>query len=238
MYINGVRVPVAGATGVLGGVLTAEPAGRGARPALAGRDPGRLARAAQPRPGAPPVPFDAYDSAPRTRAVHGPAAGSGGLDAVVTAFGPVGSGPVDFGRATGVGDEAAEYRMAADVPAPAAFFRAAPGIMRPGSVIATLTGGVSGRPRARTADHSASEAAPRARLVAARPGARTTDFRILDIRPGHRDTGFADRPTARTTPVGRDPHQRVGVVVDATEAEAEPPRTAPDGTPVADRRAR
>ncbi|GGW71744.1 hypothetical protein [Streptomyces xantholiticus] len=47
MNIYGARVPVAGATGVLGGERTAEVAGRGARTALAGRDSRRLPRAAQ-----------------------------------------------------------------------------------------------------------------------------------------------------------------------------------------------
>ena len=56
MEISGARVLVAGATGTLGGVLTAEPAGRGARPALAGR-PGPVARTALPVAGAaPPLP--------------------------------------------------------------------------------------------------------------------------------------------------------------------------------------
>ncbi|MET8114580.1 hypothetical protein [Streptomyces prasinus] len=41
MDIDGTPVPAAGADGVTGGVTTARPAGRGARPAPAGGDPRR-----------------------------------------------------------------------------------------------------------------------------------------------------------------------------------------------------
>ncbi|MFD8555275.1 3-carboxy-cis,cis-muconate cycloisomerase, partial [Streptomyces fradiae] len=50
--LDGARVLVAGATGVLGGAHTAELAGRGARPPRAGRDPPRPAPAAPAPPGA------------------------------------------------------------------------------------------------------------------------------------------------------------------------------------------
>ncbi|MFF9498009.1 hypothetical protein [Streptomyces flaveolus] len=46
MDLDGARVPVAGATGILGGGLTVEPTRRGARPPLARRCPARPARAA------------------------------------------------------------------------------------------------------------------------------------------------------------------------------------------------
>ncbi|MGY1581140.1 SDR family NAD(P)-dependent oxidoreductase [Streptomyces sp. MN13] len=109
MDLNGARVPVAGATGVHGGALTAEPAGRGPRPALAGRDPARPARAAEACPGAPPLALDAHDPRSCARAAHGTAAATGGLAAVVAVFGPVASG-----RATEAGDEVAEDLTAAD----------------------------------------------------------------------------------------------------------------------------
>lgn len=120
MNINGARVLVAGATGVLGSALTAELAARGARPALAGRDAIRLAQAARAHPGSPTAEFDAYDPSSCARAVHAVAAELGGLDACVTAFGAVG-----FGTSREVGDTVAEYLMAVNFLAPAAFFRAA-----------------------------------------------------------------------------------------------------------------
>lgn len=236
MEINGARVLVAGATGVLGGALTAELVGRGARTALAGRDPARLDRAARAYPSAPTVLFDAYDPASCARAVHGAAAALGGLDAVVTAF-----GAVAFGRAEEVGDEVAEHLMAVNFLAPAAFFRAGLAVMESGSVIAAFTGVVADRPQAGMADYSASKAALSAWLRAARREARTAGIRVLDVRPGHLDTGFADRSVAGTAPPmpeGGDPHQVVRAVADAMAADAELLRTDPDGTPVVERRAR
>ncbi|WP_217166174.1 SDR family NAD(P)-dependent oxidoreductase [Streptomyces sp. AC512_CC834] len=104
MKLDGARVLVAGATGALGGALVAELSARGARPALAGRDPARLARAAEPYRGAVTLLFGAYDPETCSRAVHGAVDGAGAglgvLDAVVTAF-----GTVAFGRTTEVGDE-------------------------------------------------------------------------------------------------------------------------------------
>lgn len=236
MNVNGARVLVAGATGVLGQALTAELAGRGACPVLAGRDPARLSRAAQAYPNAPTFLFDAYDTASCARAVHGAAAEPGGLDAVVTAF-----GAVAFGRAQEIGDEVAEHLMAVNVLAPAAFFRAALAVMGPGSVIAAVTGVVVERPPAGMADYSASKAALGAWLGAARREARTAGIRVLEVRPGHLDTGFANRSVAGTAPPmpeGGDLHQVVAAVADALEADAELLRTAADGTLLVERRAR
>ncbi|MEU2157633.1 hypothetical protein ABZ532_21925 [Streptomyces sp. NPDC019396] len=54
--MNGARVLVAGAAGVLGDATTVELADRGARPALVGRRPSRLARAAPISPGTSTAP--------------------------------------------------------------------------------------------------------------------------------------------------------------------------------------
>ncbi|MFE6489168.1 SDR family NAD(P)-dependent oxidoreductase [Streptomyces sp. NPDC057757] len=235
MDINGARVLVAGATGVLGGALASELAARGARTALAGRDPDRLARAAQPHPEAPTVLFDAYAPESCVRAVHEAAAALGGLDAVVTAF-----GAVAFGRAEELADGVAEHLMAVNFLAPAAFLRAGLGIMERGSVIAAFTGVVADRPQAGMADYSASKAALSAWLSAARREARAAGIRVLDIRPGHLETGFADRPVAGTAPplpAGGDPRQVVRAVADAMATDAELVRTAPNGMPVVERRA-
>ncbi|MFD6287782.1 SDR family NAD(P)-dependent oxidoreductase [Streptomyces sp. NPDC060205] len=236
MEINGARVLVAGATGVLGGALTAELVGRGARPALAGRDRARLDRAARACQDAPTVLFDAYAPESCARAVSSAADALGGLDAVVTVF-----GTVAFGGAPAVGDEVAEHLMAVNVLAPAAFFRAALATMEPGSLIVAFTGVVAERPQAGMADYSASKAALSAWLGAVRREARTAGIRVLEVRPGHLDTGFADRAVVGTPPplpAGGDPREVVRAVAEAMAADAELLRTAPDGTPVVERRAR
>ncbi|MGW7351474.1 SDR family NAD(P)-dependent oxidoreductase [Streptomyces sp. NPDC054784] len=235
MHIEGSRVLVAGATGVLGGALTTELVGRGARPVLAGRDAGRLASASARARDAPTVLFDAYDPSSCARAVRAAAAELGGLDGVVTAF-----GAVAFGRADGLGDEVAEHLMAVNFLAPAAFLRAGLEVMGEGSVLAALTGSVAERPLPGMADYSASKAALGAWLGAVRREARGAGVRVLDIRPGHIDTGFADRAVAGTAPplpAGADLHAVVAATVDALVSGAELVRTAPDGTPVVERRA-
>lgn len=65
MDLDGARVPVAGATGVLGGGVARAVAGAGARLVLAGRDGGRLADLAAELDDAPTTAFDAlrYDLA-------------------------------------------------------------------------------------------------------------------------------------------------------------------------------
>lgn len=236
MELSGARVLVAGATGVLGGAITAELAGRGSRVALAGRDRSRLDRAAQVHPGAPAAGFDAYAPESCVRAVRETSAALGGLDAVVVAF-----GSVAFGAAQDIGDEVAEHLMAVNYLAPAAFFRAALGILRPGSAIAAVTGAVVDRPQPRMSDYSASKAALTAWLNAVRGEARSAGVAVLEIRPGHLDTGFADRPvvgTAPPLPQGGDPRHVAGAVADALEAGAELLRSGPDGSTVVERRAR
>ncbi|MFI1292814.1 SDR family NAD(P)-dependent oxidoreductase [Streptomyces sp. NPDC020792] len=217
--LNGARMPVAGATGVLGGAPTAEPARRGTRPALAGGDPLRPAPAAEAYPGAPTLLFDAFDPASCARAVRAAAAGLGGLDAVVMHF-----GAVVLGRVAEFRDEVAEHLLTGNVLEPAAFFSAAVAVMAPGSVVAAFTGAVAQSPKAGTADYSGSKAALGAWLGAVRRESRTAGIRVLAPRPSHLDTGFADRAVAGGA--------------DAVEGDAELLRTSPDVTPVVERRAR
>ncbi|MFE5613634.1 SDR family NAD(P)-dependent oxidoreductase [Streptomyces sp. NPDC056524] len=236
MELSGARVLVAGATGVLGGAITAEIVGRGARAALAGRDPSRLAASAHAYPGVPTARFDAYDPGSRAKVVEQVSAALGGLDAVVVAF-----GTVAFGTAGEVGDEVAEHLMAVNHLAPAAFFRAALDVLEPGSAIAAVTGVVAERPQKGMADYSASKAALRAWLDAVRREARTAGVGVLEIRPGHLHTGFADRPVAGAAPPlpqGGDPRHVATAVADALAADAELLRTDPAGMPVIERRAR
>ncbi|MGW5782024.1 SDR family NAD(P)-dependent oxidoreductase [Streptomyces sp. NPDC003863] len=234
MELNGARVLVAGASGFLGGAITAELVGRGARAALAGRDPSRLARAAQVYPGIPTALFDAYDPRSCAWVVDRASASLGGLDAVVVAF-----GSVAFGRAGQVGDEIAEHLVAVNYLAPVAFFRAALGVLERGSAIAAVTGAVAERPQPGMADYSASKAALSAWLDAVRREARSAGVGVLEIRPGHLDTGFADRPVAGTAPPlpkGGDPREVAVAVADALAADAELLRSDPAGTPVVIRR--
>ena len=221
MKLNGSRVLVADATGGRGGAITAELADRGASVALAGRDRGRLAHTARTYPSAPIAAFDAYGPWSCTRPVHAAAA-------ALQSWAPLSRA----GRWPSVHPRSL---------APAAFFRAALGILRRGSAVAAVTGVVAERPQPRVADYSACKAALAAWLDAVRREARSAGVAVLEIRPGHLDTGFATRPVAGTAPhwpEGGDPRHVAGAVADALEAAAELLRSGPDHSPIVERRAR
>ncbi|MGW6268879.1 SDR family NAD(P)-dependent oxidoreductase [Streptomyces sp. NPDC055060] len=236
MHINGARILIAGASGAIGSALAAELGGRGARLALAGRDPDRLAQVAAAHPSAATALFDAYAPDSCARAVHSCAAALGGLDAVITAF-----GAVAFGATQQISDAAAEHLAAVNTLAPAAFLRAALGLMQPGATIAAVTGVVAERPQPGMADYSASKAALSAWLDAVRRETRAAGIHVLDVRFGHLDTGFADRAvegTAPPMPPAGNLQQAVRTLVQALHSDAELVRAAPDGTQVIQQHAR
>ncbi|MEV4950059.1 SDR family NAD(P)-dependent oxidoreductase [Streptomyces sp. NPDC053755] len=235
MDINGARVLVAGATGVIGGAVAAELAARGARLALAGRDAGRLSRVSERLGGRPTARFEAYDLDACARAVETAARELGGLDAVLTAF-----GAVAFGRAGEVSDAVAEHLTTVNALAPAAIFRSALGFLGRGGVIAAVTGVVVERPQPAMADYCASKAALSAWLDAVRREVRGDGVRVLDIRPGHLETGFAARAVMGSPPpmpAGGDLGLVVRSVADALGTETERVRWDAHGTPVLERRA-
>ncbi|WP_405386368.1 SDR family NAD(P)-dependent oxidoreductase [Streptomyces sp. NBC_01102] len=200
MKAEGARVPVAGATGVIGAALAAGPGARGVRLVLDGRNEERLTRRAPAPGGAPTVLFDAYAPDSCARAVHATAGEHGGLDAVLTAF-----GSVAVGKADAVGDDIAEHLMAVSALAPAAFFRAALGT---GGTIAAITGVVAERPQPGMADYSASRSA-----------------RHLDT--GLADRAVAGHPPP--VPQAVDPGAAVHTAVEALAADAERARTDSQG---------
>ncbi|MER7202235.1 hypothetical protein [Streptomyces sp. CB01635] len=78
MHIHEARILVASTTGTIGSALTAELGARGARLALAARDPHLLAQAAEFHHSAATALFEAYDTDSCARAVHTCAAALGG----------------------------------------------------------------------------------------------------------------------------------------------------------------
>ena len=120
MELDGARTVVAGATGVLGGDIARALHREGARLALAGRNPGRLAALAAELDGAPTFAFDARDRAGARAVVERAADGLGGLDVLVVAI-----GVAAFGPGVDEDDEITERLLAVNTAAPMALVRAA-----------------------------------------------------------------------------------------------------------------
>jgi short-subunit dehydrogenase len=204
MDLPGARALVAGATGVLGGAIARALHGEGARVALAGRDPERLAALARELGGAPALSFDALDLG-RCAAVVGEAVDAlGGLDLLVVAIGVAAFGPGERED-----DALVAQLLAVDTVAPMALVRAALPHLGAGGGVAVLTAILADHPTAGMAAYSASKAALSAWLTALRPEQRRRGVAVFDIRPPHVETGLAGRAIA-----GEAPPMKAGATVD------------------------
>ncbi|WP_063830677.1 SDR family NAD(P)-dependent oxidoreductase [Kitasatospora phosalacinea] len=219
MDIVGARLLVVGATGGLGGLVAGLAADRGARVVPAGRDVGRLAAVAR-RVGSPfSQTFDAYDL-DRCSALAGRAAEHlGGLDAVLVAI-----GAVAFGRVEDVPAEIEEHLMAVNALAPIAVLRGALRAVGGGGAVGAVTGIVVERPTASAGAYRASKAALSGWLETARLEQRGRAVGVLEARPPHLATGFAERAVAGVLPrlpAGSDPAPWAAAVLDGLFAGAE-----------------
>jgi NAD(P)-dependent dehydrogenase (short-subunit alcohol dehydrogenase family) len=177
---------------------------------------------------APARAFDAYDLEECARTVNWAAGELGGLVGVVVCV-----GGAAFGPAESVSDAVAEHLFTVNAMAPMAFLRAALPLVRPGGVIAAITGVVADSPQAGMADYSASKAALSAWLRAVRREQRASGITVLEIRLPHVETGFAGRAVLGTPPVlptGLPVAEAVDAIVAALSAGArlvKPGRDAP-----------
>lgn len=222
MRIDGARVLVAGATGVLGRALAEGLREQGARVVAAGRDPERLAAVADAL-GTTGQHLDVVDVDSCAAAVRGAAEELGGLDLLVVATGAAG-----FGRAVELDEAVAEELFAVNTLGPIALVRAAAPYLadaRDGEgTVAVLSAVLADLPTAGMADYSAAKAALATWLQVLRREERRS-FRVLDVRPPHLDTGLDTRALAGEPPrlPAPMPHERVvgaileGIGGDATE---------------------
>ncbi|WP_400996460.1 SDR family NAD(P)-dependent oxidoreductase [Agromyces sp. GXQ0307] len=204
--IEQARILVVGATGALGTLIAERLAGRGARLALHGRDAARLA---DHPAGGTPIPKDLTDADAPETVVERAIDALGGLDAIVVAAGVVGF--------DGVAETAAhdlETMFTVNALAPMRLISVAlPSLQRSAAdghepVVLTISGIVSELPTAGLASYSASKAALAAYVAAAGRELRRSGIRLVDARPGHTETGLAERPlfgTAPRFPHGHDP---------------------------------
>lgn len=196
MELEGARVLVAGATGVLGGGLARSLHAAGARLVLAGRDRGRLDALAGELDGAPTAVFEALDLERCAAVVDEAAERLGGLDVLVVAF-----GVAAFGPAEQTDDLITEHLLTVNTMAPMAMVRAAVPRMGGDGTVAVLSAILADHPTAGMAAYTASKAGLSTWLTALRQEQRRAGgVTVFDIRPPHIDTGLAGRPIAGEAP--------------------------------------
>lgn len=198
MEISGARVLVVGATGVLGGLAACALAERGAKVALAGRNPVRLAALSEDLGDCPARSFEACDLDQCTALGPWAERALSGLDGVLVAVGAAG-----FGAVEDVSNAAAGHLLTVNALCPMAVLRgAAPVVADKGCVLA-VTGGLAEQPG--TADYSAAKAALSGWLGVLAAELAPRSVAVIDFRPPPLDTGCTDRPL-----IGRPPELRPG----------------------------
>ncbi|MTH70182.1 SDR family NAD(P)-dependent oxidoreductase [Agromyces bracchium] len=216
---------VVGATGVLGTLIAERLAERGARLVLHGRDASRL----DGRAGDATVAIDLTDVDAPEAIVERAVAALGGLDAIVVAAGVVG-----FDGVAETSGQDLETMFTVNALAPMRIISVAlPSLLQSAAegnepMVLTISGIVSELPTAGLASYSASKAALAAYVAAAGRELRRSGIRLVDARPGHTETGLAERPLFGTPPRfprGHDPAAVADRLVRAIEegATALPP---------------
>ncbi|MBY8879926.1 SDR family NAD(P)-dependent oxidoreductase [Actinacidiphila acidipaludis] len=226
MDIEGRRILLPGATGVIGGALAERLHAHGARLAMTGRDPAALARVAAACGGPPTRVVDAYDLDGCARAPEWAADGLGGLDTVIVCIGVAGFGPVPT-----VSDAVAEHLFTVNALAPMALLRASLAFLPRGGALAAVTGAVVDTPTAGMADYTASKAALSAWLSAVRREQRRAGVAVLDVRLPHVESGFSQRAVAGgapSLPQGLPVNEAVDVLIEALTADPPPGEPRPD----------
>lgn len=203
--LDGARVLVAGASGVLGGGIARALRDAGSRTVVAGRDRSRL-------DGELALEFEALDLERCAAVVDEAADHLGGLDVLVVAF-----GVAAFGPAEEADDVLAEHLLTVNTLAPMAMVRAAVPRFEGSGTAAVISAILADVPTAGMAAYSASKAGLSAWLTALRLEQRRKGVTVFDVRPPHIETGLADRAIAGQAPpmkAGATADELVGLVVD------------------------
>ena len=227
--LAGKNILVVGATGALGSRIAARLADAGATVVLTGTQREKL---------------EALDVAGRhlvvdlaggTDAADSIAAlvadSLGGLDGIVVA-----AGVVAFGPAAELDAPTVARLFAVNATGPIALISSALPLLAESAdegrdpFVVTISGIVAESPTAGMAAYSASKSALAAFMAASSREARRAGIRLLDARPGHTETGLADRAIAGTAPAfpaGLDPDAVADRIVAAIVAgEKDLPSTA------------
>jgi short-subunit dehydrogenase len=192
---NEARVLVAGASGALGGAIARLAHGRGARLALGGRDEDALNAVAGELGGGIPLTFDARDPKSCDELVAAAEEELGGLDVLVISI-----GVPAFGPAVSSEPDVVEQLFAVNTLGPIHLIRARLRAMPDGGAIAVVSAGIADYPTAGLAAYSAAKAALAAYVAAVRREVRRDGIAVLDVRPHHMDTAFAERALTGEAP--------------------------------------
>jgi short-subunit dehydrogenase len=203
---------VVGASGELGSRFAHALAADGVRLALTARDASSLDDLAAEL-GAVAIPLEITDESSRAAALATAEESLGGIDGLLVA-----SGAVAFGR-SGELDPAVEARMmAVNAEGPISLIAAALSRISDGGAVVVLSAVVADFPTAGIAAYSASKAALSAYVAALRREQRRRLAVVLDIRPGHMETGFADGALAGDPPRMPEPEDPDELVAAAVAA--------------------
>lgn len=220
LQLDGARVLVAGASGVIGSKLVEAFVAGGARVVPAGRDRGRLDALAE-RTGTTAQVFDAVDADSVVAAVTAAVEELGGLDLLVVTVGAAG-----FGKAVETDGALTEELFAVNVQGPMALVRAAAPALTESEhgTAVVLSAILADLPTAGMADYSAAKSALSTWLGVLRKEQRRA-FHVLDVRPPHLDTGLDQRalcgePPRLPEPVPAD--DVVTAILDALGADKAP----------------
>ncbi len=194
MELTDSRFLVAGATGELGGRFARGLAGRGARVALAGRDREALNSIATEL-GSPAILLDLSEPGSAAEAVSAARRELGAIDGVVVA-----TGAVAFGRSGEIPASVEADLIRTNATGPIELISAALPELPPDGAVVAITAVVAEFPTAGMAAYSASKAALAAYLAALRRERRKELATVLEVSPGHMETGFAERALAGEPP--------------------------------------
>ncbi|MFI7482092.1 SDR family NAD(P)-dependent oxidoreductase [Kocuria sp. M1R5S2] len=210
MDLNGAKILVVGATGVLGQRLCEQLSRRTTDIVVTGRS-AAAAEELRKRLGLRAAhALDLVDHDDAAAVVRRAAEELGGLDAVVLA-----TGVAAFGPAAEEDEAVVEELFEVNALGPMAVVRAALPHLPDGGAIAVLTGVVAELPLAGMAAYAASKAAMASWLGSLRRELRRRRIAVVDARLPHMDTGLADRAlTGRppTLPPGHDVDDVVAAV--------------------------
>ncbi len=212
--LDGAHVLVVGATGGLGSAVSRELAARGAVLTVSGRSAARLSELGTALGAAvigsaagdlidPGFPAELVNSATERQPLAG----------VVFA-----AGVVAFGDIVDLDDDVLDQLMLVNLMAPIRIARAAAAVLPEGGFVANLSAVVAEQPMKGMAAYSATKAGLTAFDQAAATELRRRRIRVLDIRPGHTETGLAGRPIAGSSPrlpTGYDPAAVARRIVEA-----------------------